>query len=240
MKLHFFRGVCVAAALACLNVPTIGRAAVVTGTDSGVFVNPSWGSVTTGVGTSHFTYGDPNGFGTGPNSLTYAAANPISSTTETPFKLGTLTYYNGTTSVGTTPDHVDLKINLHLTQPGMINQNFTFTLDLMSTPNTGNSNQNADYVYFPSSYSSTTFMAGGQTYTLQLLGFANVVGDGFLQSNSSELHVRESGTATADLMGMVTTHLSPVPEPTSIASGAVACLFGLVGMSRRARKAARA
>ena len=241
MASQLIRGMCFAAALSCLTSPAVGLAATVTGTDTGVFVNPvpSSGVTVTGVGTSTFTYG--TGSNSLPNSLSYAAANPISSTTETPFKLGTLTYFNGATLSNTTPDHIDLQIALNLTQPGVVNENFTFTLDLVSTPNTGTPDQQADYVYFPSSYSSSTFTAGGETYTLKLLGFSNVVGDGFLASSSSELHVREQGTATADLMGVVTTNTSGVvPEPASLISGAVACLFGLVGLSRRARKAARA
>ncbi len=58
------------------------KADLVTGTNSGTFVNPNpSGSpiVTTGVGTSHFTWGQ----GDPPASeiLTYSAANPISTQT---------------------------------------------------------------------------------------------------------------------------------------------------------------
>ncbi|APW59675.1 choice-of-anchor K domain-containing protein [Paludisphaera borealis] len=241
MSSHLFRSIGFAAALACLTSPAVGLAAVVTGTDTGVFVNPvpSSGVTVTGVGTSHVTYGV--GSDSLPNSLTYAAVGSISSTTETPFKLGTLTYFNGTTVSNTTPDQISLQISLNLTQPGAVNQNFNFALNLVSTPNTSDPDASADYVYFPSSFSSTTFMSEGVTYTLRVLGFENVVGDGFLDSNSSQLHVREQGTASADLYGVVTTDTSGVvPEPASIVSAAVACVFGLAGLSRRARNAARA
>ena len=191
----------------------------VSGTTSGIFVNPnpSGGSiVTTGVGTSNFTWGD--GSPPPPNSLSFAAA-PFSTTTETPFKIGTLTYFNGTTVSGTTPNSIDLKITLNFGTPPAGNQSSSFTLMLDSTPNTGTPQQNADYVYFPSAFSNTTFMIGGTTYTLKLTGFQNVRGvAGFLGSNgNTEFHVEEGGTASADLYGVVTSNLSGIaPEPVHV------------------------
>jgi hypothetical protein len=214
------------------------EASQVIGSDSGVFVNPNPNGspiVTGGVGTSTFTWGQA-GFGTGPNELKYTASNPINGLTETPFTLGKLTYFNGTTSVGTTPNTVDMKITLNLTQPGVVTKDFTFTLSLESTPNTGSADDNADFVFFPSIFSSETFTAGAQTYTLKLTGFGGVTGDGFLVSSSSELHVREGGTATANLMGVVTTNLSPVPEPSTIIAACTAVPMVLL-VARRRRQA---
>ncbi len=90
-----------------------------------------------------------------------------------------------------------------------------------------------------STITSTTFSANGKTYTLQLTGFTNVVGDGFLQSNSNEFHVEEGQTASADLTGKITTNLTAAPEPSTIVS---ACMAGLIGLGyawrRRKAKAA--
>jgi hypothetical protein len=205
-------------ALSCLiSVPAL--ADTVVGSASGVFVNPVPGTATvTGVGTSSFTYGNGTGFGTGPSALTFGGAS-FSTNFETPFSLGTLTYFNGTIALGTEATAVDLGLTTNFTNPALGNVLSAFTLSLNSTPNTGTPDQNADFVYFPSSFSTSVFTVGGVNYTVQLLGFGSIVGDGFLLSNSTQLHVREGGTATANLLAEVTSRVpSPVggvPEPST-------------------------
>ena len=224
--------------LGLLALPAPGRAAVVTGSNTGVFVNPSAGATTTGVGTSSFTFGTPAN-NIGPNSLNYSPDNPIDAMTEEAFRLGTLTFFNGTVFIGSEATSVDLAITLDLTEPGVVTEDFAFSLGLVSTPNTSDPDASADFVFFPSAFTDSTFTAGGETYTLELLGFFNVVGDGFLTSDSTQFNIREGSTATADLFGRVTTNIpsaSSVPEPTSLVTGLLtSILFGLSWVRRRAR-----
>jgi len=92
---HRLKALGLAALLTAISAaPTLADDVV--GSATATFVNPQPGGVVTGVGTNAFTYGDPGGFGTGPNSLTFAGVG-FSSAFETPFKVGTLTYFNGTT-----------------------------------------------------------------------------------------------------------------------------------------------
>jgi hypothetical protein len=227
------RAICtIAALLSLLAFSGIARGDIpVSGIASADFVNPSPaggtdGVVVTGVGTNNFTWGQ--GSGTPPNSMTFVA-NSFSTTTETPFKIGTLTYFNGTTVSGTTPTTVQLGVNLNFTQPNVGNQMSNFTLGLISTTNTSDPVASADFVTFPSNFSSTVFSLDGTNYTLMLTGFQNVQGAmGFLGSNgNTEFHVEEGGTASADLYGEVTANVpSVVPEPSSF----VIAFFGAGGM----------
>jgi hypothetical protein len=210
------------AAFGCVGalVFALPAAAAVVGTTSGVFVNPtpSGGAIVTGgVGTSDFTWGS-TGFGTGPNELQFTGSS-FNAPLETQFTAGSLYYFNGTTLVGSTPNSVDLALTMNFTTPALGNVPNTFTFNLVSTTNTSDPNASADYVYFPSSFSTETFVISGTTYRVQLLGFGNVVGDGFLSSDTTQLHVREGLHATADLFAEVTSQTPPgvggVPEPST-------------------------
>jgi hypothetical protein len=199
------------------------QALPIEGAASGVFVNSSpAGTTTTGAGTDNFTFGDPSNFGTGPNRFTFNPV-PFNTATETDFLVGTFTYFNGTVLASTGIDSVDLQVGLNFTTPPAGLQTSSFNLDVIQTLNVGTPDENADAVLLPSGFSSTIFTLGGLRYTLQLLGFDNVVGDGFLTSTNTRLSVREGGTATAQLFGRVTADLPPtntttVPEPVSILS----------------------
>ena len=186
---------------------------------TGTFENPvPGGAVVTGVGTSVFTFGDPEQIGTGPSSLSFAGS-AFSGAFETPFKIGTLTYFNGTITLGTEATAVDLALHTTFTTPPLGLVNSAFTLSLTSTPNTGTPDQNADFVTLPSSFVPTTFVIGGTTYTVELTGFVLTGGSGFLDSSDTEFHVLEGGTATADLYAEVTSRIpttqGSVPEPST-------------------------
>jgi hypothetical protein len=222
--------------LLALPGATFGDA--IAGSSSGVFVNPlpTGGAISVGgVGTSTFNWGNPDGFGTGPNIMSFTG-DPFSTTTETPFKIGTLYYFNGTTETGTVPLTVQLSVGLDFTTPpaGPVN-NSAFTLGLVSTPNTGTPEQQADYVYFPTAFSATTFTVGGTTYTLKLTGFQNIQG-GVLNTPPNQFHVYEDSSATADLYGIVTTDLSGVtPEPSTLLISVIGGGALLVVARRRRR-----
>jgi PEP-CTERM motif len=243
-KRYFVRANWIGAALfSMLFVSGIARGDIIVGTSSGIFVNPdpTGGSiVVTGVGTSTFTWGagDPPP----PNSMSFVGSS-FSTTTETPFKIGTLTYFNGTTDLGSTPNSVNLSVGLHFTAPPAGTQSSAFTLGLVSTTNTSDPIASADYVYFPSGFSSTIFSINGTNYTLMLTGFENVHGSaGFLGSNNNtEFHVEEGGTASADLYGEVTANLTGVigaPEPSTFVIGVLGA-GGMIGFGIRRRRNAR-
>ncbi len=215
-----------ASAFLAMSVSTI-YASDVEGTSNAVFVNPSpAGKVVTGVGTSAFTWGTamPNS-----SSMAFEGAH-FSSALETPFKLGRLSYFNGTVVHDSAPDAVDLLVNISFTQPAIPNVSANFGLALINTPNNSTEAANADYVKFNSTFSSNSFLIDGTAYKVKITGFDNVVGDGFLVSNSSQFHVLEGFTASADLYGTV----AAVPEPESYAM--MMAGLGLVGSLVRRRK----
>ena len=209
----------------------------VSGTTSGVWVDPTPSAapiVTTGVGTADFTWGNP--LGTPPNRLTFSATpGGFASVTETPFKVGSISYFNGTTNIGTTPDSIDLALTLDFVDPAIPAVTSDYTFKLVSTLNTSDPDASADYVFLPSAFSTTTFVIGGTTYNVKLTGFENVVGDGFLTSDALSFHVRELGTASADLFAVVTTEVAVVPEPQNVAL--LLAGIGMIGLVARRRRA---
>lgn len=225
-------------ALGLLMATSAAMCADVEGASSGVFVNPVYqvngAPYGVGVGTSTFSWGDADGFGVGKSSLSFTG-NAISSAFETPFKIGTLSFFNGTITTNTAANSVDLKVNMALTTPSGINQNYIFGLNLITTPNnTGTADGDADYVIFPSSYGSGSFNVGGVDYYLALTGFENASTGGYYDNgNLVGFHVWEGYRSSADLYGKLTVVPNPtVPEASSLALAAPA-LLGLLGLRRR-------
>lgn len=194
------------------------------GASSGVFQNPAGppGMVTLGENTSTILFGDGNGFGTGPSSLSFAGTG-FSTPAEASFSLGSLTYFNGTTVAGTEMTSVNLNVQLSFTSPSGLTENFVYPLTITMTPNTGTAEQNADFVTLPP-FSSTVFTTGGTAYTLAV-GFGSFTGGGFLSGN--EFHVYEGSTAVAPVIGTITENISGVPDAGStlaLLSGALTIL----------------
>jgi hypothetical protein len=214
----------IAAALAALgSAPAV--AADVEGSTSGVFINPApLGATTTGVGTSDFTYGIPSGPST---ELVFTGVNPFASPFETKFKVGTLSFHNGTIAIGSEASAVDLALSTIFTAPlGLNTVVSTFTLGLVTTPNSADPVASADFVNLPSSFAPSVFNIGGTNYTVKLVDFENIVGDGFLASSATQLHVTEGGSASADLYAEVTSQVPSVPEPSTWAM----LLIGFAGV----------
>jgi len=116
----------------------------------------------------------------------------------------------------------------------------TFTLGLVTTSNTSDPDASADFVNLPTTFTPAVFTINGTNYTLKLVGFSDVVGDGFLVSDTTTFHVREGGTASAQLLAEVTTDVSgSVPEPSTWAM----MILGFAGIGtmayRRRRQGAR-
>jgi len=233
--------VAILATLATLgSVPAV--ADDVAGSTSGVFQNnpspPSPGVVTTGSGTSNYTYG--TGFGSLPNSLSFVGNPSFSSDFNTPFLVGTLTYFNGTTVGGTTPSAVDFVLSTNFTTPSLgAPVVSSFTLGLITTDNTGTPEQNADFVVLPSTFTPQVFTINGINYTVALTGFQLTGGSGFLDSNNTQFHVLEGGSATANLYAQVTTDISGgVPELSTWAMMILGfCGLGFMAYRRKSKTA---
>ena len=202
----------------------------IAGSSSGIFINPLGpaGMVTTGVGTSSFTWGTSAYWNTGPSSLNFAG-NSFSVGTDDVFSFGSLTYFNGTILLGSQADSVDLNVTLSLTTPSGIEEDFIYDLGLINTPNTSDPYASADYVNLPSSMPGSFFTIDGVNYTLEFMGFGNITGSGF--STIDRFHVREGSIASADLLGRVTA-AETVPEPSVI----LLFVSGLAGLVMYRRK----
>lgn len=185
------------------------------GSASGTFGTPDPGSnanpVFSGVGTNTFTWGDPGLFGVGANELIFDG-NPFDTTLNSLFAVGDLTYFNGTTLLGTTVETVPLNVSLNFTTPSGVNETFSFDFDLVSTPNTGTPEENADFVFPINQTPTQSFNIAGVDYTLQLFGFSQDGG----ATVTDEFRVLEGATTTAELYGRLTVApVTGVPEPTS-------------------------
>ena len=233
-------------AMAGLTSFHAAQADPVAGNGSAIFINPVTepGSVYSGAGTSDITWGTI-GFRTPANELSFAGS-AFNSTTDTPFKLGTLKYFNGSTATGTNIDGVDLQTTLAFTVPGGLGSpTFTFNIPITSTPNTNNQITDADYITLANSFPGQTFTIGSNVYTLALTGFQNVdATNGYLAGpGNDELHVYEDASGSADLYGKVTlasNNPAAVPEPSQSAAMIVG-IFGLAGLAiARRRKATSA
>lgn len=188
---------------------TSSHAALFQGDSTGIFVNPTGpgGMVTTGAGTSSFTWGG----GSNTSSLDYTGAS-FDVDENIDFIFGTLDYYNGTIPLGTQADAVDLSVNLDLTAPSAISENFVFDLSLINTPNnTGTAAGDADIVNFDNTVPSNSFSYAGVDYTLEFLGFGTLTGSGFTIADS--FNVYENDSASVNLVGRIT---SSVPEPSTL------------------------
>jgi hypothetical protein len=108
---------------------------------TGNFTNPQPSTaITTGVGTSNFTWGTGD-----PSSLTFVG-EAFDTTPDTVFKLGTLIFRNGTIPLSTGADSVDFNALVNFTN--IPEKNFTLTtpFTLVNTLNTSDPIASADFV----------------------------------------------------------------------------------------------
>jgi len=163
------------------------------------------GPFLSGVNTNDIKWGDSSSFGTPQNELRFTGST-FNSTTDTPFRVGSLFYFNGTSATNTGITGTDLKATLVFTAPaGIGTQSFTFEIPITATANTADPVASADYITLATSFPNENFILGGKTYTLSLTGFGNVdASNGFLANNNTELHVFEGKGGGADLFGKVT------------------------------------
>ena len=169
-----------------------------TGTSAAVFVNPQpANAAVAGVGTDSFAWGQ----GGGASTLTFIGTGFSRAFGEI-FSLGTLIYSNGASTSGVATS-VDFRVTITLTVPGAVSQPFTQSFALINTPNIDNQpGPSADIVFVPSDFPDAVFELEGVSYTLNILGFGVVTGQGHVQA-LRKFHVREGETATAQLLGLI-------------------------------------
>ncbi|GGA22585.1 choice-of-anchor K domain-containing protein [Okeania sp. KiyG1] len=171
------------------------------------FFNGKWGEpipgesnsspVFAGVETHSFKWGEAD-FGTYPNELSFVI-NPFSTQLNRRFKVGDLTYFNGTVRTGTEVESVPLDIELELYDPTRRTESFEFDFDIVTTPNTGTPEENADSVFPVSRISDGSFRYQGEDYTIRLLGFSQDNG----QTITEEFRVLEDARTTAGLYARI-------------------------------------
>jgi PEP-CTERM motif len=217
-------------AVAASSFALSAHATEVLGQSSAMFDNPlPIDTVYSGVGTDTFTWGNSL---SGINHLHFSGSN-FSASTNTPFKLGSFSYTNGTTISGSNPTSIDFTAFMNFSQPAIPVVAAKFRLGLNGTLNSQDPINSSDFVNFNQTTSSSQFVIDGVAYTVQISGFRHVTGDGFLSAGGREFHVKEGGTANVDLYALVTT--TPVPEPETW--GMMLAGLGIVSLLSRRRKA---
>ncbi|MGB3641906.1 MAG: choice-of-anchor K domain-containing protein [Rivularia sp. (in: cyanobacteria)] len=228
------------AALSAISFPNQAEAAVFSGKVTGSWGIPTPGKINddpiyTGVGTNVFTWGDPTLFeGASANQLVFEGTS-FSTDAGSLFKIGDLTYRNGTVLLGTSVESVPLNISLSFSEPPSIDEVFDYGFSLQNTPNlSDNPDLNADFLFVVENDVKRTFKYGGSEYTLSLAGFSQDNG----KTQVNEFRALEGGKATASVFAKidkVTFSKQEVPEP---GLGVGLSVLGFYLISRRKAKKA--
>jgi hypothetical protein len=197
------------------------QALTFTGQSSGTWGIPDSGTfnkdaVFTGVGTNRFTWGlalpKDKKFGTPANRLTFNGTS-FKSDFDSLFKIGDLTYFNGTVPLYTNVENVPLNLRVSFKNPSQIEEVFDYNFNLVSTANDSpNPEDNADFVSPRPAAVNRSFAYNGNEYTLELTGFSQDEG----ATSAKEFRVLEGATTTAAIYGKITSVRRKVPEPQVI------------------------
>lgn len=180
----------------------------------------------TGVGTNTFTWGDgqPNEpiYGTPANEMTFTGKS-FQAEEGSVFKIGYLTYFNGTVPQGTNVDSVSLSLNLSFSEPFQFSEVFEDELELENTTNFGIPEIDADSVIVKNTSSDRSFSFGGNNFLLELIGFSQDDGN----TTVKKFRVYENQKITAGLYARITRITPPtkIPEPVSLAGLSVVSIY---------------
>ncbi len=193
--------------------------------DAGGNATFNWGTPATTEFNNQFTFD-----GVGSDGL----PNWVATDAETPFKLGDFTYRNGSTYNSTGINGVSLNVLLTIVDPAGLGANdYLFNYSIVNTPNnTGNAVLDGDIVNILGQPSPTTFMFGGNEYTLDILGFSSDGGATIRTDFSSP----EGGTATAELYARITEDIHGIPEVGSSLLLLAVALLGTSAFRRFSQK----
>jgi len=210
------------AAIAVLGFSSFAQALTFSGSSTGTWGKPIPGSINTNpvypkdVVSNIFTWGKPNVAGTSPNKLIFEG-NSFAGNVGSLFKLGELTYFNGTVDLGTSVESVPLNLLVSLTDPVAKSEVFNFDFRLENTINSPDikDDASADSVVVINNFGERNFIFDDQEYTIELTGFRK---EG-QSTDTSKFSVKEGETTRAALYGRMTTRplSKKVPEPSAIA-----------------------
>jgi len=233
----------VVTALAAITPASPAKADIFSGSSSGTWGDPvALGAsnptpVFSGSGTNVFSWGDPSTFGTGQNKLFFAGNTSFVTETHSLFRVGDLTYFNGSVIPGTNVDFVPLNILLNFSN--IPDQTFSFDFQLVSRPNQGTPQESADSVFILDDPGRRSFFLADKEFTLELTGFSQDGGS----SNLKEFRVLEGAQTTAALYGKIS-QVKPsdpgnppekVPEPGTLAG--ISLLGGYVILRKKSSPA---
>lgn len=182
----------------CLDTVS-GQLAPVSGTATGIFINPS-GGVVEGVGTDSFRWGVGDQ-GSSPSSLTFTSGDFQAGEGEL-FSLGRLSYFNGTLRSGTEASSVDLQLTITVNSASGDPIEIVERLRLVNTTNTGDPKASADRVFLPTTIPIIKIDLDDVPYILEVIGFGNIgnMGGG---AALDEFFVLEGESESADLIGRI-------------------------------------
>lgn len=241
MKLSslFYKVVFLSTALSTIGFSGKAEAVALSGNVNGSWDKPTPGEVNdfpiyTGVDTNVFSWGDPTLFkGASANQLVFEG-NSFSTDAGSLFKIGDLTYRNGTVLLGTSVESVPLKLDLSFNELTEAEQIFEYQFDLKNTPNLSeNPELNADFLVVNEKDTKHTFMHDGNAYTLSLTGFSQDNG----KTQVSEFRVLEGEKTKAAIFGKidkVAFSKKEVPEPGFPLALSIAGIYFI--SRRKARK----
>ncbi|MEO1373850.1 MAG: choice-of-anchor K domain-containing protein [Cyanobacteria bacterium J06635_10] len=232
MKLSsFFKIAVFPFALAALNIigsPNQVKAAVFSGSVIGSWGEPTHGSINTdpfytGENTNTFSWGDPTLFENASSNQLKFEGNSFDTDEGSLFKIGDLTYVNGTVLLGTSVESVPLNLGLSFSEPTEIDQVFEYEFYLQNTPNLSDDPElNADFVFVANNDAKRSFIYGGEEYTLSLTGFSQDNG----KTNPSEFRVLEGEETTAAIFAQI----NKVPKPKKVPESAFPLGLSVLGV----------
>ena len=204
------------------------EAATLSGSVSGSWQEPLPGIINenpvyTGVETDTFTWGDATPFENAfPNELMFEG-NSFSTDTGSLFKLGDLSYTNGTVSLGSSVESVPLSLSLSFDESTEVDAVFQYEFYLENTVNNFvDPEEDADRVYFANNDLEQSFIYNGNPYTFTLAGFSQDDG----KTTSSELKVLEGETTATGIFAKI----EPVSVSKQIPEPGFVVAFSLIGV----------
>ena len=138
------------------------------------------------------------------------------------FELGQLRHFNNEVTDSATS--AELTISLAFSDPAGLGGNYDFTFGINETPN-GDDADNDDLINFPDFFPSQAFAFNGMNYILELVGFADELGN-----IVNCLRTPEGMTNSLQLLGKITTQTVPEPS-TFLLVGSV--LLAFAGFGRK-------
>ena len=195
-------------------------------------------AVVSGVGTSSFSWGTGE-----PSSLSFASTT-FDTTPRTKFKIGTLTFHNGTIDATSGADSVDFNAAINFTNIPELNFSLNTKLTLVNTPNVAGALQaSADQVSL-GSYGYTFNVLEGATASVDVMATLNTSlagSPGGIGANGADYAPTSLTAGPTFTLGDISLanptgggFISQVPEPTT----GLLMLAGLGALwnARRARR----